>query len=143
MKKILALVLACVLLLTALPALADNVRTSGLYTYEIKGNGTITITDFDWKANGDADIYIPNLIDGYTVTGIGDGAFRYYDEELTSKNADDYFDDYIKDVSVAVTIPDTIKTIGTKAFWLSNISTINIPNSVGLIGEGAFAGCSS
>ena len=68
MKKILALVLACVLLLTALPALADNVRTSGLYTYEIKGNGTITITDFDWKANGDADIYIPNLIDGYTVT---------------------------------------------------------------------------
>ena len=143
MKKILALVLACVLLLTALPALADNVRTSGLYTYEIKGNGTITITDFDWKANGDADIYIPNLIDGYTVTGIGDGAFRCYDEELTSKNADDYFDDYIKDVSVAVTIPDTIKTIGTKAFWLSNISTINIPNSVGLIGEGAFAGCSS
>lgn len=144
MKRLTCWILMVVLLLTAIPAMAaDNVRTSGLYTYEIKGNGTITITDFDWQANGNADIFIPNLIDGYTVTGIGDEAFCYYSGELTSKNADGYFEDYIKNVSVAVTIPDTIKTIGAKAFWLSNISTINIPNSVGLIGEGAFAGCPS
>lgn len=74
MKKILALSLACVLLLTAIPAMAVDTRKSGLYTYEIKGNGTITIADFDWD-NNNGDIYIPNMIDGYTVTAIGDEAF--------------------------------------------------------------------
>lgn len=144
MKKILALMLMAMMLLTALPALADNVRTSGLYTYEIKGNGTITITDFDWQANGDADIYIPNLIDGYTVTGIADEAFRYYDEELTWDNANKYFKNQVSSYkAVTVTIPETIKTIGEKAFWLANISAINIPNSVELIGNGAFFGCES
>lgn len=147
MKKILAAVLACMLLLTAIPAMADNVRTSGLYTYEIKGNGTITITDFDWKANGNADVFIPNLIDGYTVTGIGDEAFSYsrYDDAATMDIADSRFimDNlltYMNSNSVAVTMPDTIKTIGKKAFWLANISAINIPNSVERIGSGAFFG---
>ena len=34
-------------------------RTSGLYTYEFKGNGTLRIIDFDWVGNKGEDIYIP------------------------------------------------------------------------------------
>lgn len=127
MKKMLAVVLACVLLLTAIPAMAaDNVRTSGLYTYEIKGNGTITITDFDWD-NNNGDIYIPNMIDGYTVTAIGDEAFAK--------------DTYEKKTYYSVTLPEGIKTIGEKAFFQANISAINLPSTLQQIGSAAFASC--
>lgn len=142
MKRALGFFLALIMLLSAVPAFAVNVRTSGPYTYEIKGNGTITITDFNWAANGDADIFIPNLIDGYIVTGIGDGAFSSYGN-TNPPDESGYFYYKKNRVSVAVTIPDTIKTIGAKAFWCANISSINIPNSVELIGEGAFAVCPS
>lgn len=128
MKKILVAVLACVLLLTALPAMAaDNVRTSGLYTYKIKGNGTITITDFDWE-NNTSDVFIPNMIDGYTVTGIDAEAFSFTSVLLEVNS------------SWSVTLPEGIKHIGEKAFWNANISAINIPQSVQIIGPGAFVG---
>ncbi|MCQ2453750.1 MAG: leucine-rich repeat domain-containing protein [Clostridia bacterium] len=38
-------------------------------------------------------------------------------------------------------MPDTITTIGVKAFFSSPISTVNIPGNVTSIGDGAFAGC--
>ena len=38
-------------------AWADEIRTSGLYTYKIKGNGTVTITKFDWDNNKE-NIYL-------------------------------------------------------------------------------------
>lgn len=127
MKKMLAVLIACVLLLAAIPAMADNVRTSGFYTYEIKGNGTITITDFDWESN-DGDVYIPNMIDGYTVTGIGDNAFSRIKPKRT---------DYS---SFTVTLPESIKSIGERAFAHANIAAINIPSSVQYIGSAAFYG---
>ena len=143
MKKIISLVLMLAMLLTAVPAMATDTRTSGLFTYEIKGNGTITITDFDWQANGSADVYIPNMIDGYTVTGIGDEAFSYNRNNMDIADSNfrlNHLLTYMNTNSVAVTMPDTIKTIGEKAFWLANISAINVPNSVERIGSGAFFG---
>ena len=146
MKKIISLLLIVAMLLTALPAMAENVRTSGPYTYAIKGNGTITITDFDWNANGDADVYVPNWLDGYMVTEIGDGAFAYSRNnanEGTMAITDSILsnlDFYVNPNSVTVTIPDTVKIIGDKAFWMSNISAVNIPDSVERIGSGAFFG---
>lgn len=127
MKKLVTALLMLVLLSLAFAALADNVRTSGLYTYEIKGNGTITITNFDWNKNS-GDIYIPNMIDGYTVTAIGDKAFSVskYD-----KNAS----------KVIIVLPNTVTTIGEKAFMNASISTISIPSDTKLIGSGAFANC--
>ena len=42
-----------------------------------------------------------------------------------------------------VVIPDSVTSIGEKAFWVcSNLTSITIPNSVTSIGESAFAGCS-
>ena len=125
MKRALGFFLALIMLLSAVPAFAANVRTSGPYTYEIKGNGTITITAFNWAEN-EGDIYIPNMLDGYVVAGIGDNAFRFSGNSNTS---------------VHITLPNGIKTIGDFAFWMSNIASINIPESVQHIGKGAFVGC--
>ena len=125
MKRLICWAIVLVMLLTALPAMADNTRTSGLYTYEIKGNGTITITGFDWEANGNADIYIPNLIDGYIVTAIGDEAFKC---EQRGKGG------------CSLTLPDTITAIGKKAFWKASLWRINLPDNLQNIGYGAFVG---
>lgn len=61
MKKLICWACILVMFMTALPAMADNARKSGQYTYQIKGNGTITITKFHWGMNN-GDIYIPNMI---------------------------------------------------------------------------------
>ena len=105
---------------------SGDTRVSGLYTYNIKGNGTVSIVDYDWdKSSG--DIYIPSMLDGYTVTTIGEEAFAYGKE----KNKED----------VLIAIPDSINMIGEKAFYNYPVSTINIPSSVQSIGKAAFAYC--
>lgn len=146
MKKTLAAVLACVLLLTAFPAMAaDNVRTSGRYTYKIKGNGTAIITSFDANGIGINEVvYIPTSLDGYTVTAIGDYAFA----ALKEFTIDFYLNDFDSPhyykrplMGRSIVIPDTVTEIGQFAFYRSNIKKVNIPTSVRSIGYGAFAGC--
>lgn len=125
MKRLICWTLILVMLLTAVPAMADNTKTSGQYTYEIKGNGSITITKFLGDSRS-GDVYIPNMIDGYTVTAIGDEAFAQIDLQGCS-----------------VTLPDGIKSIGDKAFFDTGISAINLPSSLQHIGDGAFYNCTS
>lgn len=127
MKKIVCLLFNIIFILSLNMAWADEIRTSGLYTYKIKGNGTITITKFDWDNNKE-NIYIPNMIDGYNVTGIENEAFAKseYIEKTT------YY---------SVTIPTGITMIGDKAFMNAPIAMVNIPKNVQKIGAGAFANC--
>ncbi len=126
-KKAVALLLTVIIVMIMLPAaFADDTRTSGLYTYTLKGNGTITIVGFDWKHNS-GDIYIPSQIDGYTVTGIGEEAF-----------ARERYD--AKENEVLIILPTTLTTISKLAFRFAPISSIDIPLSVKSIEEGAFAG---
>ena len=123
-----------VLLLTS-AALADNERTSGLYTYTIKGNGTITIIDYDWDSNG-GDVYIPAMIDGYTVTGIADGAFR-----MDFSSQDECVAYQKTNPKVSVMIPEMVTSIGDFAFMNANLSSVSIPSGLIRIGSGAFANC--
>ena len=138
MKKILSFLMITVLLsLTTIKVFAADTRTSGLYTYEIKGNGTIEITKYNW-AGSSGDVYVPNMIDGYVVSSIGDNAFNpeynildiYLGKQrlYTAK-------------AVGVTLPDSVKSIGNFAFMDANLSFINIPTSVQHIGDGAFINC--
>ena len=133
MKRLAALMLAAVLAAgICCAASADDIRTSGLYTYSIKGNGTVTITKYRW-ASSQGDIYIPSMIDGYTVTGIGDEAFAYSKKEpYPLKHVEG---------AVIVQLPGTITTIGEKAFFCAPVTTVNIPASVKYIGAGAFGMC--
>lgn len=140
MKKIYCIMMIIILALTSIPASADNVRTSGLYTYEIKGNGTITITGFNWQDHN-GDLFIPAMIDGYTVAGIGENAFK--DGAIHNGNERAQYANYDDEVKnpIKVVLPDTIKSIGNQAFFNAGITEINLPDSVQYIGSGAFAAC--
>ena len=133
MKRVISWLLAVALLLTlAMPvALAADERTSGAFTYRIKGNGTAAITGYDWSSK---EIYIPRMLDGYTVTEIANSAFSTADERgYTAK-------DERKTVSSLV-IPDTVTVIGERAFMGCDFTcvSISIPASVQHIGAGAFS----
>lgn len=131
MKRGIVVFMICLFVLCAASvAFAAEARTSGLFTYEIKGNGTAVITDYDWKNHGKEDLYIPNMLDGYTITGVGDNAFQKHAEDA-----------YLRDGSIMVKLPESITTIGGQAFFECNfIKAINIPALVNTIGVGAFAG---
>lgn len=114
---------------------------SGAFTYELKGNGTAIITGYDWKkVRAGEDIYIPRMLDGYTVTEIGEEAFAVLelDENGVPLRAED------KDATQkagSLIIPDTIVTIGARAFMGVEFTSasITIPASVQHIGAGAFS----
>ena len=133
MKRGIVVFMICLFVLCAASvAFAAEARTSGLFTYEIKGNGTAVITDYDWKKHGKEDLYIPNMLDGYTITGIGDSAFQ--------KQAEAKKGYYYLDYEIMAKLPESIVTIGEKAFFGCDfIKAINIPASVKIIGAGAFA----
>ena len=150
MKRILGMTLGIVLvlLLVMSVALADEEKQSGAFTYRIKGNGTAVITgydwenyQYDWESDQGEDIYIPRMVDGYTVTEIGEFAFSafYFDDNGNPERSDDIFEILIKAESLV--IPDTITTIGKGAFFgiRSASKAINIPASVEYIGDGAFS----
>lgn len=90
--------------------------------YSIK-DGEVTITNYTEYAT---TLAIPEFIDGYKVTTIGDNAF---------------YDCYMLE---SITLPDTITEIGASAFSLcKNLKQITIPDNVSVIGHRAFSGCSS
>ncbi|MBQ4619922.1 MAG: leucine-rich repeat protein [Clostridia bacterium] len=131
MKRFLLTVLMMIAMMSLLFVAEAAEKKSGLFTYELKGNGTVVITKYDWNANKNEDVYIPRMIDGYIVTEIGENAFSDKSASLENKVGN----------KVVIIIPDTVKIIGAKAFFCSNITSADIPVSVELIGEGAFAGC--
>ena len=124
-KKSLSLILAVIVLISALPTFAFNITasalTDGYFTYTVE-NGEVIITDCNTSISG--DIEIPSTLGGYPVTKIGDDAF-YYCTSLTS-----------------VIIPDGVTKIGARAFYqCTSLAEITIPNSVVSINEWAFGYC--
>lgn len=139
MKRLVALLLSMVLLATLVPqiSMADGERQSGAFTYKLKGNGTAIITGYDWKSMEGQDIFIPRMLDGYTVTEIGEKAFGHYATDENGIPDDAYYSYCAK----SLVIPDTVTTIGPKAFMglLFETFSITIPASVQYIGPGAFS----
>ena len=89
--------------------------------YKVK-NRSVMILGSNPKSTG--DLIIPDKIDGFPVTSIGDQAF-YNCTGLTS-----------------VTLPNSITEIGNNAFYgCTGLTNVTIPNSVTSIGEEAFLGC--
>ena len=142
MKRFFPLLLIIALLLTICPniGIADGVRQSGDFFYKIKGNGTVAITGYTWPGTVE-DIYIPRMLDGYTVTEISAEAFANIEYDsygqyspCTASFASHY-------AAGSLVIPDTVTTIGEKAFWgvAFNAKSITIPSSVQYIGAGAFS----
>ncbi|HTV41663.1 MAG TPA: leucine-rich repeat domain-containing protein [Candidatus Sulfotelmatobacter sp.] len=105
------------LFLIVLPRL---VQAQLVYTLN---DNSITITGY---AGPSGNVVIPNTINGYYVTSIGDYAFL----ENTSLTS--------------VTIPNSVTNIGDESFCsCTSLTNAILPDSIISIGEFAFAGCSS
>ena len=122
-KKLLAILLTCLMLLPCGVAMAGEAEThsSGAYKYTISGDGSATITDYTGKAKA---LTIPSELDGHPVTAIGYGAFVDCDS-LTS-----------------ITLPDGLTSIGDRAFAsCASLTSITLLDSISSIGENPFANC--
>lgn len=102
------------------PVSKNNQSSDGFY-YDLYENGTAVISGCD---NAAKFITVPEKIDGHTVTGIGDAAFRGLETVY-----------YIK-------MGSNIKTIGAEAFaGCGAMVRIDLGGSVRNIGDGAFYNC--
>ena len=91
------------------------------YTYTVDGDGNATITGY---SGGVAALFIPETIDGHTVTAIG---YRAFKGNLRL---------------AAVTIPDTITEIGQDAFsGCTGLTSIKLPKNLKTLGGDAFRDC--
>lgn len=115
---LLSVIFVLTLFVISLTAFADE---TNVFDYEINTDGTATINGF--KAN-DINIIIPETVDTYKVTAIGDNAFSGMERiEKITINAD-------------------ITSIGSSAFYgCISLAEIEIPDTVTQIGEYAFGNC--
>ena len=142
-KRLISLLVTVCMMITMLPlsavtAFAEDTSSSTKYGtaivdgyrygYMVNADGkTVTIEGFSALDNspffyGD----IPEKLDGYTVTAIGNDAFYYC---LPLKE---------------VTIPQSVTSIGERAFAnCSNLNSLTIKDATTSIGAYAFIGCTS
>ena len=100
---------------------ADEINSNNI-KYSIINN-EVMITGY---SGDDEVLYVPNKIQGYNVTAIGEDAF-YNCSKLES-----------------IEIPNSVKTIGDNAFYnCSNLKSITIPNGVKTIRYETFKNCSN
>ena len=122
MKKLSVILLGTLLCIcfALLPMETQAAETEGYLTYTIK-DGQVTITDCDEDASG--KIVIPDTIQGYPVTKIGESAFTLC----------------VKITEIA--LPDGLKSIGASAFSYVPFESIYIPKTVTQIDKAAFWRC--
>lgn len=142
-KRLISLLVAVCMMITMLPLSAVTAfaaDTSSIpvyeandgtykYYYSINADGTATIEYFRGPVKPTNHFYyvdIPETLDKYTVTAIGDRAFW----ECTS----------LKEV----TIPESVTSIGEDAFQIChNLTSVTIKNAATSIGDYAFCQCQS
>ena len=91
------------------------------YTYTVDGDGNATITGY---SGGVAALFIPETIDGHTVTAIG---YRAFKGNLRL---------------AAVTIPDTVTEIEEDAFsGCTGLTDVKLPKNLKTLERDAFRGC--
>ena len=99
-----------------------SAESSGDFEYNILSDGTAEITKYTGSAE---ELVIPAELDGYTVSSIG--SFSFSDSNF-----------------VRVTIPDSVTSIGFKAFSdCPCLTEVFIPDSVVNFAGSAFSNCTS
>ena len=149
------------------PSKTAYAATSGDFEYTVS-DGKATITGYIGE---DADIIIPNELNGYDVTNININAFRYNTtlENVTLSNNTTYIGPQaferctnLNNVVLSnnllgidmgafsgcskltsISLPDSLETIGNSAFAYSGLHNITVPANVTLIETYAFANCDS
>ena len=162
-KRLISLLVAVCMMITMLPlsavtAFAADTSTEQeatvdgyRYEYKVDANGNATITKFlgpvdsegnvDSANHGPYDIEIPEKLDKYTVTGLGDHSFAYRYRNPS------YYWGFLENPLCSnirsVKIPQGVTSIGESAFReCSALEKVNIPNAITSIGNSVFYGCS-
>lgn len=123
MRRVLAVLLVILVCMAGIPVSAETVsaRICGEYEYVPLSDTSACIRKYYGSASG---VVIPDTLDGYTVTAIGDYAF-YFCSTMRS-----------------VMIPETVTAIGEEAFsYCDLLRSVNIPDALTEIGVGAFSSC--
>ncbi len=146
MKRMWSVLCAAIMLLAMLPSVAAFAATSGNYVYTVLADNTVQITAYNGSAS---DVDIPAVLNGYTVTQIGEGVFQN-DTGLRTVSFPDSVTDILKDVFNgctnlrSISLPDGLITIGDSAFMSCiSLRRISIPDGVTTIGHGAFYDCTA
>lgn len=105
-------------LLVSLFSFDDSAHAAveGDYVYTIVGSG-VSITDYTGSST---NLVIPKRLGGLPVVEIADHAF--FRKNLTH-----------------VTLPSTLRVIGTESFELNHLTTLDIPDGLEVIGAGSFS----
>ena len=128
--------------------LSDDSNSSNFSDYGILVMDDNTAEIIKYRGSG-IEIKIPENINGYKVTSIGEYAFKNCNW-LKSVTIPDSFTsignsafEQCSNLS-SVTFPDSVTSIGNSAFYqCSNLSSVTIPDSVTSIGNSAFYQCSN
>lgn len=121
MKRNVSLTLILILLISVLSQGFLTVHAvDGDYSIKPLSDSTAEITGY---VGADKDITVPSVIDKYTIVRISDNAF-YQNKALD-----------------AVSLPNTVQSIGEKAFAGSFIKSVDMKDSVKTLGNSAFSGC--
>lgn len=127
MKKIIAFIMAFAVIINMIPGVTADAVENYTLEYDVTGGTAvvsgIAVADY-------SDVVVPSSVfiggKDYTVTGIGEEAFR------DCKNI------------LSVKLPETLTEIGIRAFYgCERLTSIIIPQNVTAIGHRAFAGCIS
>ena len=116
------------------------------YVYYLDGNDNAVITGYNGPGG---DVEIPSMLDGYTVTSIGEFAFNdcYNLKSVTIPDSVTSIGDCAFQNCpglASITIPDSVTSIGNCAFFgCNNLKSVTIPDSVMFIGDYAFAACNN
>ena len=123
----------------------SSATPSSWFTFTTNNN-EITITGYD--IGGGTDVVIPDYINGWPVTGIGESAFSpdYVGMAITSVSAPQVTTigeaAFISCGVVASVSAPQATTIGSYVFSGCSLASVSLPQAT-TIGEGAFTSCSS
>lgn len=123
MKKRIFLIFLSISLLFML-GIAVSAATAANFTYSVNSDGvSVTITGYTGEQSG--DLVIPDTLDGYTVTAIGDSAF-YHNFGFTG----------------TLKLPENLTLIGNYAFLGCRFTgELILPSTLYSIGTSAFEDC--
>ena len=143
-KRALSAVLALLLAVSfAAPSGARATASDAGFEYFVTGS-TATVTACVTTCL--TTLVIPATLGGYSVTGIGVGAFASNNlttvsipNSVTSIGASAFAAEPLIPTLTTVTIGNSVTSIGYQSFYNNNIETLTIPASVASIGFEAFA----
>ncbi|MGN0469883.1 MAG: leucine-rich repeat domain-containing protein, partial [Acutalibacteraceae bacterium] len=142
---VLSVMLVFCMFFSALPTSASE-NTDGNFIYSVSEDNTAQIIGIK---SDETSIEIPEKIGQYTVSAIGNSAFKGKTnlKSVTLPDTLKVIDDYAFDCCTNlenITIPDSVEKIGKAAFFsCTRLKSVDVSGNLKTVGDGAFYDCLS